>query len=529
MTRSRNSARRSCGASPTGWGRRQDVRPARRAFAVMATGGHLLRDLPGHAERPDPHAGAVRRGRHDYRRETPEAVRQVFGLQASDEQMQRVQKSLRERELRFESSGTGMPHNRPRGQKRAGPRRGREAHLRLDRARGGRRRSRSLRSRREPRAGSVQHPAWPSLRRRSVRAWSRCDAARSATVSAAMMSPDAPPRRDQRHTTQAVEAEDQRQPQPAFRTPTSNVIAFCCGTGSERAGDAVAGPKGQSSWIATAIAAHADPGHEQRAQLPSSETRIRPPRRGEGDRTNDLRALGANRKKCPTVMPTAGSTPMTSNTSLSMSIAFRSIDRMISEQSGATRPTVRSSTASGKSPGGCRPRSSTHRQSDVPRTGASRCWTRCPAGGRPPGSFPAPPIPARRDQREAERDERKRDELRSDGDRDGQGRRMACRKSSMVVPSAMPNMIVAMTTRKITMEFSLNDPDGVDVPGRRQNVHELGHAAPLSVAIARKQSFNVGPGASRLTVQESLAVRPTSTRSRPCATRRATHRRRPAA
>ena len=37
------------------------------------------------------------------------------------------------------------------------------------------------------------------------------------------------------------------------------------------------------------------------------------------------------------------------------------------------------------------------------------------------------------------------------------GRRMACRKSSMVVPSAMPNMIVAMTTRKITMEFSLNE------------------------------------------------------------------------
>ncbi|MBK9434584.1 MAG: alpha/beta-hydrolase family protein [Micrococcales bacterium] len=49
-----------------------------------------------------PTPGQFDEGGHDYRRETPEAVRQVFGLQASDEQMQRVQKSLRERELRFE-------------------------------------------------------------------------------------------------------------------------------------------------------------------------------------------------------------------------------------------------------------------------------------------------------------------------------------------------------------------------------------------------------------------------------------------
>ncbi|HPJ18393.1 MAG TPA: alpha/beta-hydrolase family protein [Actinomycetota bacterium] len=49
-----------------------------------------------------PTPGQFDEGGHDYRRETPEAVRQVFGLQASDEQMKRVQKSLRERELRFE-------------------------------------------------------------------------------------------------------------------------------------------------------------------------------------------------------------------------------------------------------------------------------------------------------------------------------------------------------------------------------------------------------------------------------------------
>jgi uncharacterized membrane protein len=49
-----------------------------------------------------PTPGVFAEGGHDYRRETPEAVRQVWGLQATDEQMARVQQSLRERELRFE-------------------------------------------------------------------------------------------------------------------------------------------------------------------------------------------------------------------------------------------------------------------------------------------------------------------------------------------------------------------------------------------------------------------------------------------
>jgi uncharacterized membrane protein len=49
-----------------------------------------------------PTPGMFDEGGHDYRRETPEAVRQVFGLQATEEQMDRVQKSLRDRELRFE-------------------------------------------------------------------------------------------------------------------------------------------------------------------------------------------------------------------------------------------------------------------------------------------------------------------------------------------------------------------------------------------------------------------------------------------
>jgi hypothetical protein len=38
-------------------------------------------------------------GGHDYRREIPEAVRTVWGLDASDEQMERVQRALRAREL----------------------------------------------------------------------------------------------------------------------------------------------------------------------------------------------------------------------------------------------------------------------------------------------------------------------------------------------------------------------------------------------------------------------------------------------
>jgi len=49
-----------------------------------------------------PTPGVFDEGGHDYRRETPEAVRQVFGLQATDEQMARVQQSLRDRELHFE-------------------------------------------------------------------------------------------------------------------------------------------------------------------------------------------------------------------------------------------------------------------------------------------------------------------------------------------------------------------------------------------------------------------------------------------
>jgi hypothetical protein len=49
-----------------------------------------------------PTPGTFDEGGHDYRRETPEAVRTVFGLEATDEQMARVQNSLRDRELHFE-------------------------------------------------------------------------------------------------------------------------------------------------------------------------------------------------------------------------------------------------------------------------------------------------------------------------------------------------------------------------------------------------------------------------------------------
>ncbi|MBK6763971.1 MAG: alpha/beta-hydrolase family protein [Micrococcales bacterium] len=49
-----------------------------------------------------PTPGVFDEGGHDYRRETPQAVRQVFGLEASDEQMARIQASLRDRELHFE-------------------------------------------------------------------------------------------------------------------------------------------------------------------------------------------------------------------------------------------------------------------------------------------------------------------------------------------------------------------------------------------------------------------------------------------
>ena len=50
-----------------------------------------------------PTPGVFDEGGHDYRRETPEAVRTVFGLESSDEQMERVQQALRRRELMWET------------------------------------------------------------------------------------------------------------------------------------------------------------------------------------------------------------------------------------------------------------------------------------------------------------------------------------------------------------------------------------------------------------------------------------------
>lgn len=49
-----------------------------------------------------PTPGTFDEGGHDYRRETPAAVRTVFDLQCSDEQMARVEQALRQRELHFE-------------------------------------------------------------------------------------------------------------------------------------------------------------------------------------------------------------------------------------------------------------------------------------------------------------------------------------------------------------------------------------------------------------------------------------------
>ena len=49
-----------------------------RRFAV-ATGGHLLRDVPGHAERLTPTPGQFDEGRHDYRRGPPKRLRRVSG------------------------------------------------------------------------------------------------------------------------------------------------------------------------------------------------------------------------------------------------------------------------------------------------------------------------------------------------------------------------------------------------------------------------------------------------------------------
>jgi uncharacterized membrane protein len=49
-----------------------------------------------------PTPGVFQEGGHDYRREIPEAVRRVFRLTATDDQMDRVQAALRERELAWE-------------------------------------------------------------------------------------------------------------------------------------------------------------------------------------------------------------------------------------------------------------------------------------------------------------------------------------------------------------------------------------------------------------------------------------------
>jgi hypothetical protein len=46
-----------------------------------------------------PTPGVFDEGGHDYRREIPDAVRTVWGLEASDEQMEKVQQALRKREL----------------------------------------------------------------------------------------------------------------------------------------------------------------------------------------------------------------------------------------------------------------------------------------------------------------------------------------------------------------------------------------------------------------------------------------------
>jgi Alpha/beta-hydrolase family len=51
-----------------------------------------------------PTPGLFDEGGHDYRREIPEAVRVVFGLQATDQQFARVEDALRRRELRWEAA-----------------------------------------------------------------------------------------------------------------------------------------------------------------------------------------------------------------------------------------------------------------------------------------------------------------------------------------------------------------------------------------------------------------------------------------
>jgi uncharacterized membrane protein len=50
-----------------------------------------------------PTPGVFEEGGHDYRRETPEAIRHVFGLEVSDKDMASVQEALRARELEWEA------------------------------------------------------------------------------------------------------------------------------------------------------------------------------------------------------------------------------------------------------------------------------------------------------------------------------------------------------------------------------------------------------------------------------------------
>ena len=65
-----------------------------------------------------PTPGVFGEGGHDYRQAIPEALRTVFSLTATDEQMARVQQALRLRELGWETNGGGMPPRRCRAAER---------------------------------------------------------------------------------------------------------------------------------------------------------------------------------------------------------------------------------------------------------------------------------------------------------------------------------------------------------------------------------------------------------------------------
>jgi hypothetical protein len=80
-------------------GPRRPAAAGRSAWHPVDAGNHVLHDVPGHAERAGAHPGVFDEGGHDYRREIPDAIRAVWGLEASDEQMQCVQQALRKREL----------------------------------------------------------------------------------------------------------------------------------------------------------------------------------------------------------------------------------------------------------------------------------------------------------------------------------------------------------------------------------------------------------------------------------------------